>query len=175
MQTKSGAPATARHACGLSTQRAAGGHGRWLAALLLACAVASGCTTDYRQRDTERLALYEANAGAPVQSVSYFGSLNGWTPLGESAIALWTRPSQAYLVRFVGSCPDIEFANAIQVTSQGGRVYARFDDVVPIDGSPMHSMPCRIGELRPLDMKAIRASERGAREARAAERQASGT
>jgi len=126
-------------------------------------------------RDSERLALYEANAGAPVSSAPYFGSLNGWTPLGDGAIALWTRPSQAYLVRFVGTCPDIEFANAIRVTSQGGRVYARFDDVVPIDGSPLQSIPCRIGELRPLDIKAIRATERGMREARAEARQASGT
>lgn len=144
------------------------------AALMTAVALLASCATDRLARDAERLALYRANAGEPVQSASYFGSLNGWTPLGNGAIALWLRPSQAYLVTFVGSCPDIEFANAIRVTNQGSRIYARFDDIVPIDSSPMRSMPCRIAELRPLDVKAIRAGERGMREARAEARQTTG-
>lgn len=143
----------------------------WLAPIVAAVLLAA-CATDRVARDAERRALYEANAGAPVQSASYRGSLISWTPLGDSAIALWTRPSQAYLVRFVGSCPDIEFASAIRVTNQGGRVYARFDEVVPLDRSNPRPMPCRIAELRPLDVKAIRAGERGAREAQAGERAA---
>lgn len=143
--------------------------------LAVAAALAlGGCATNPAQRDAERLALYRAHAGPPVPSVQYFGSLNGWTPLGEDAIALWTRPSQAVLVEFVGGCPDIDFARAIRVSNQGGRVYARFDDVAVIDGSPMRAIPCRIATLRPLDVKAIRAQERGLREAQAAERQAPG-
>lgn len=146
---------------------------RLLTAGVLACALA-GCATNATQRDAELLALYRAHAGAPVPSMQYFGSLNGWTPLGDDAIALWSRPSQAYLVEFNGSCPDIEYAQAIQVSNQSGRVYARFDEVLVFDGTPMRSMPCRIASLRPLDVKAIRAEERAMREARAVDRQAPG-
>lgn len=142
---------------------------------VLAGALLAGCATNAAQRDAERLALYRAHAGEPVQSVQYFGSLNGWTPLGGEALALWTRPSQAYLVEFAGGCPGLEFARAIRVSNQGGRVYARFDDVAVIDGTPSLAIPCRITTLRPLDIKAIRAEERELREARAAERQAGGT
>lgn len=145
------------------------------AAFALALLVLSGCATNAAQRDAERLALYRAHAGEPVASMQYFGSLNGWTPLGEGAIALWTRPSRAYLVEFIGTCPDIDFARAIQVSNQAGRVHARFDDVRVLDGTSMPSIPCRIASLRPLDFKAIRAEERGLREARAAERQGGGT
>ena len=34
------------------------------------------------------------HTGAPVPSMQYFGSLNGWTELGDSALAVWTSPTR---------------------------------------------------------------------------------
>lgn len=125
-------------------------------ALVLALA---SCTTNPAQREADRLALYTANAGEPVPSFRFFGSLNGWTPLGEDAVALWTRPNQAYLVTFKGRCPDLDFASAISVTSQFSTVYRNFDKVVVLNRGSI-PIPCYIREIRPLDVKAIRQAER---------------
>ena len=130
--------------------------------LVIALLALASCTTNPAQRDADRLALYSAHAGEPVASFRYFGSLSGWTPLGEGAVALWTRPSQAYLVRFKGTCPELDFASAISVSSQFNTVYRNFDKVTPLNRGRM-SIPCPIREIRPLDVKAIREAERAMR------------
>ncbi|MFC0678937.1 DUF6491 family protein [Lysobacter korlensis] len=130
-----------------------------LTAALAVVLLASGCASDARLRAADRLTLYRQHAGEPVQSFRYVGSINGWTPLGDSALAVWTRPSQAYLLTLNGSCPDLEFATAISVTSQFRTVYARFDRVIP-QSSVGFTIPCPIHEIRPLDMAAIREAQR---------------
>jgi hypothetical protein len=127
------------------------------------------CASDARLRDADKLAIYEANAGAPVDSFQYFGSINGWTPLGDSAIALWTRPNQAYLLTLYGPCPDIPYSPVISVTNQMGRVHARFDKVIARNRGSI-DIPCNIKQIRPLDVKAVKQAEKTARnEAAAAE------
>ena len=126
------------------------------AIVLLALA---SCTSNPAQRDADRRALYLAHAGEPVSSFRYFGSLSGWTPLGEDAVALWTRPNQAYLVSFKGSCPDLDFAPGISVSSQFNTVYTNFDKVTVLNPGTM-TIPCHIREIRPLDVKAIKQAER---------------
>jgi hypothetical protein len=137
-------------------------------AVLLALA---GCTSDSGLRTAERYALYQQHAGAPVSSFRYFGSINGWTPLGESALAVWTRPSEAWLLHLQGPCPDLGFAPAISLTSHMNQVSARFDKVIAHAPGSMR-LPCHIREIRPLDVKALRASEKELREARIQEREA---
>ena len=119
----------------------------------------TSCTTNPAQRTADRVALYTAHAGEPLPSFRYFGRLNGWTALGEDAVALWTRPNQAYLVRFKGRCPDLDFASAISVSSQFSTVYTNFDKVTVLGRGTM-SIPCHIDEIRPLDVKAVRQAER---------------
>lgn len=133
-----------------------------LAITIAVASLTAACATDAGQREADRLALYRAHAGAPVRSFHYFGSLNGWTPLGEEAVALWTRPNQAYLLSFNGSCPDLDFASAISVTSQFSTVYSMFDKVVVLNRGTM-TIPCYIREIRPLDVKAIKQAERDMR------------
>ena len=77
-------------------------------------------------------------------------------------MALWTRPNTAYLITFVGTCTNIEFATGIAVSGQFRTVYSRFDTITPF-GAGTHSLPCRIGEIRPLDATAIRDAERDIR------------
>ena len=51
---------------------------------------------------------------------------------GDSALAVWTRPSEAYLLELSGPCPDLSYA-AIGLTSSMGRVSSRFDKVLVRD------------------------------------------
>ena len=141
----------------------------FLLSLLVPLALA-GCAS--RISDADRLALYRAHAGAPVPHFQYFGRLDGWTPLGNTALAVWTRPSEVYLLELQATCQDLDFANAISVTNQFGRVYARFDKVIVL-GSAVPHVPCWIREIRPVDAKALRAAEQEKREAQAAEREKS--
>lgn len=135
---------------------------RTCAVALLAMLAVAGCATDSRLRDSERRALYLQHAGEPMPSFRYFGSISGWTPLGDDALAIWTRPSEAVLLTLSGPCPDLEFATAISLTSQFRTVYAKFDRVVPISpvGPASVVIPCPIREIRPLDVKALRDAQR---------------
>ncbi|MGE8281640.1 MAG: DUF6491 family protein [Stenotrophomonas sp.] len=137
-----------------------------LAATLVGCATAGKLSSD------ERLQLYRSHAGAPVNSFKYFGSLNGWTELGDSALAVWTKPSEAWLLSLSGPCMDLSYAPAISVTNMMGQVSARFDRVIVLGGGPVGHVPCRIETIQPLDVKALKASEKELREAKIAERAA---
>lgn len=128
---------------------------------LLALAITACASTGMSQE--QKLATYRAHAGAPVKSFRYFGSINGWTSLGERAIAVWTKPSEAWLLELSGPCPDIDFAPAISVTNQFNQVSARFDKVI-VHGAGMPRVPCRIETIRPLDVKAIKHAEKTARD-----------
>ena len=132
--------------------------------VLVAGALAlTACATD-RMTDNERLALYRAHAAAPVQSFRYLSRIDGWTPLGDEAVAIWTRPNEAYLLEVDGPCPDLGFAQAIGLTSQFGIVYSRFDKVIPRTGTGgPEPVPCHIRQIRPLDVKALKSAEKDIR------------
>ncbi len=127
----------------------------FLSLVLAACA-----SSPPSQRDAEKLELFRAHAGEPVSSFWYSGRINGWTPLGDSALVVWTRPSQAFLLELFGPCQDLQWSPFISFTSTGNRVNARFDSVIVRTRSPVPGPPCRIREIRPLDVKAIRAAEK---------------
>src|SRR5690606_15202286 len=129
--------------------------------LLLALATAACATTGLSQE--QKLATYRAHAGEPVSSFRYFGQINGWTSLGDRDIAVWTRPSEAWLLELSGPCPDIDYAPAITVTNQFNRVSAKFDKVI-VHGAGTPRVPCTIDTIRPLDVKAIKQAEKTARE-----------
>jgi hypothetical protein len=129
--------------------------------LLLASTMGACATTG--MSDADKLATYRAHAGAPVDSFHYFGRISGWTPLGDSAIAVWTRPNQAWLLDLAGRCPDIEYTPVIGVTSQFDRVSAKFDKVIARSPGSIE-IPCMISEIRPLDVKAIKQAEKTARD-----------
>lgn len=130
---------------------------RMLLMVVAAALAMGGCATN-RLSDADRLEIYRAHAGEPVQSFRYFTALEGWTPLGDEALAVWARPNDVYLLELSGSCPGLDFASAINVTSQMGTVYARFDKVVVLDRNAP-AIPCQIREIRPVDIKAIRHAE----------------
>ena len=128
------------------------------AALVLTTLLA-GCATDPARRDADQLALYRAHAGAPVPGFPYYGRMSSWTPLGDTSLAVWTSPSRAWLLEVDGPCNDLVFAQGVQLTAGAGRVHARFDHVTPI-GTGLAAMPCRIREIRPIDVAALREARR---------------
>ena len=146
-----------------------------IATMLLATALLAGCATTGRLGDAERLQLYRAHAGAPVRDFHYFTSFNGWTALGDSALAVWTRPSQAYLLELFGPCTDLGYAPAISLSNMMSRVSSRFDSVyVHGGGSSSMRIPCRIETIRPLDVKALKQAQKNLREAKMVDRDAAG-
>lgn len=138
---------------------------RWIILPLLL--VLAACATSAPQRESARLALYRAHAGAPIPAFHYFGRVDSWESFGDRTLAVWTHPSEAYLLDLDAPCEGLDFAIAIGLTSHTGEVSARFDDVLVRQPGP--HIPCRIQTIRPLDVTAIKAAER----AKAA--QASGT
>lgn len=138
---------------------------------LLAATLLTACA--HNLSTAEKLTLYRDHAGEPVKDFRYLGHLSGWAPIGDSALAVWTKPSEAYLLELTGRCQDLEYAMAISITQFANRVTARFDDVLPLGaGTSSIKIPCRIETIRPLDVKALRASEKELREASAVEREA---
>ena len=115
-------------------------------------ASAASCASGPAQDDSAKLALYRSHAGAPVPSFHFFGRLDSWTPLGDSAVAVWTRPNEAYLLTLFGPCNGLEFTPFIGLTSSVGTVSARFDKVLVRDTGSIN-MPCTIQQIQPLDVK----------------------
>jgi hypothetical protein len=139
--------------------------------LLVLVAFLVACASTPRQSDAEKLALYRGHSGEPVKDFQYFGRLSGWTPLGEAALAVWTKPNEAYLLEIYGPCPDLEFAPAIGLSNHMSRVSARFDSVTPLGGGTgSMRIPCRIETIRPLDVKALKQAQSELREASVVER-----
>jgi hypothetical protein len=138
-------------------------------AALVSIAAANAVAGEVADRDAERLALYRSHAGEPVDSIRWIGRYSGWTPLDDNAFALWIGSNKAYLLEVDRPCNDLEFATAIRFDRSMGQLHARFDSVQFLRAHSM-STACRIREIRPLDVKAVRQAEREWKARRAASR-----
>jgi hypothetical protein len=130
------------------------------ARLLIAAAVAAllGACASTRMSDAERLALYGAHAGAPVKTIRYTDPI-GWEKVDGEHLLLTLRPREVYLMTVSGPCLDWGGASpTIAISAQAGFVSAGFDRI----SVPDVPAGCRIEEIRPVDIAAVRA-ERGAR------------
>jgi hypothetical protein len=132
--------------------------------MLAAALVLAGCATGASLPDDQRLEIHRAHAGEPVRSFHNFGTLYNWTPLGDSALTVWTRRNQAYLLELDGHCPNLDYARAISFSGQGGTVFAGMDSVVVLDRERF-DIPCRIKQIQSLDTRAVESDERAARDA----------
>jgi hypothetical protein len=95
---------------------------------------------------------YTDYAGEPVKSF-YMPSFDGWTAVSKDQVVVWSGFNKAYLLTVNGYCPDLEFANAIAVTSTGNTV-DRFEKVI------VGRDKCFIQEIRPLDVKQLKADRK---------------
>ena len=142
-----------------------------MVAALAAVLALAGCATGAKLSDQEKLSLYDSHAGEPVNSFRMVGRLNGWTSLGTTALTVWTRPNEAFLLD-VTPCQDLPFAQAITISNFANTVTARFDTVTPIGpGTTQNArFPCRITQIRPIDVKALNQNREEMRQAHTEER-----
>jgi hypothetical protein len=120
-----------------------------LAAAVIATGLIAGCASapklDYREY-----------AGQPVKSFRMFG-YDGWSPVSKDQLVVWTGVNEAYLIKVVGYCPNLEFANSIAVTSTGSTV-DKFEKVI------VGRDKCMINEIRPIDTKQMKEDRKVLRE-----------
>jgi hypothetical protein len=116
---------------------------------ILVAMLAVGCASGpQRVRSDDTLAQYLDYTGEPVRSFTAF-RLQSWQPLARNRLILWTGVNEAYLVTVWDSCPDLQFANSIGVTSTGSQV-TTFDHV------RVGRDRCPIQAIRPIDVRQMK-------------------
>ena len=61
------------------------------------------CIRDSHLSDTDRLALYQTHAGAPVKQIRYMEPM-GWDRIDDQHVVLQMRPNESWLLRLTGPC-----------------------------------------------------------------------
>ncbi|HEU5134230.1 MAG TPA: DUF6491 family protein [Steroidobacteraceae bacterium] len=116
----------------------------------VACAaLLAGCATGPKLDYTDY-------AGEPVKSF-YMNNFDGWTVVSKDQLVVWSGMNKAYLLTVTGYCPDLQFANAIGVTSTANTV-DKFEKVI------VGKDRCFINEIRPLDTKQMKEDRKLLRE-----------
>jgi hypothetical protein len=99
---------------------------------------------------------YHEYTGEPVKSF-YMGNFDGWAPVSKDELVVWAGINKAYLLKVSGYCPDLQFATAVAVTSTASTV-DKFEKVI------VGKDRCFIQEIRPVDVKQMRADRKLLRE-----------
>jgi hypothetical protein len=122
---------------------------------LAAAVLLVGCASTLKRMQGPKLD-YREYTGEPVKSF-YMHDLDGWTPVSKDEVVVWSDFNKAYLLKLSGYCPDLQFANAIAVTSTGNTV-DKFEKVI------VGRDRCFIQEIRPVDVKQMKEDRKILRE-----------
>ena len=122
---------------------------------LMACA--SGIARLHGDDASQRYVDY---AGAPVDHFTAF-RLDGWTPVSRNRLVVWNGVNEAYLVTVWDTCRDLQFADHIGVSSTTNTV-SHFEHVT------VGRDRCPISEIRPIDVKQMKADQAAAAAAKKA-------
>jgi len=121
---------------------------------LLAVVSLTACATN-RMSDTDRLTMYQANAGEPVKRIRYFNAM-GWDRVDDQHVVLNMRPKESWLVKVSGPCLDWGSGSpTLRLSTTGPYVTPKLDRILT-DGSPVS---CRIEEIRPVNVAGLRAAQ----------------
>jgi len=142
---------------------------RYLPALVLPLLLAACSSVPYAERVSKQQHAYAAAAGEPVNSFRFI-SLYSWEALGDRQVVVYTRPTQAWLLDLGGGCPDLDIGNSLGLTSDFNRVQVGFDKVIP----GRSGFPCRISQIRPIDMAKLKAARQQQRQISSEPREAAG-
>jgi hypothetical protein len=118
--------------------------------LLVACA--GGIPRHDSQLQTRE--RYAAYAGEPIDRFTWLGRYYSWESLGNNQLVLHTTPNDAYLLTVSPPCNDLNFVQAIGLTSTGNTVSARLDSV------RVKGWNCPIAQIRQVDSARMRADMR---------------
>ena len=99
---------------------------------------------------------YHEYTGEPIKSF-YMNRFDGWAPVSKDELVVWSGINKAYMLKVAGYCPDLQFANAIAVTSTASTV-DKFEKVI------VGRDRCFIQEIRPVDVKQMKADRKLMRE-----------
>lgn len=123
---------------------------------LFSVGLVSACSSGLLKSDRFKVD-YASYAGDPVSDIVVMRGIDSWTPVSRNQLVIWTRINEAYLLRVWDACPDLMFANTIRVT-QTGFTINKFEKVIAGRDS------CPILEIRPLDVKQIKADRQAAKD-----------
>lgn len=127
---------------------------RLIGCITVAAALAGCSSLPSAEREAQRRADYEAAAGPSQRSFRFFNNLWSWEPLGKDLLAVYTRPNEAWLLT-VSGCIDLEYTNAIGLTSNFHEVSVGFDKVL----TGRRDFPCFITAIRPVNVKQLKAAQ----------------
>lgn len=99
---------------------------------------------------------YASYAGPAVPEISY-SNLYNWQRTGDKTVAVWTKPSTAYLLTLKNSCDALNGRVQVQfggVDDIGGKLRAGTDDV------RVGGIRCRITQIQPIDLEKMKADRR---------------
>ena len=116
-------------------------------ATIFAATLLAGCAATLAKMNAPKLD-YTEYAGEPVKSF-YMGNFDGWSAVSKDQLVVWSGINKAYLIKITGYCPDLQFANAIAVTSTANTV-DKFEKVI------VGHDRCFISEIRPIDTKQMK-------------------
>lgn len=123
----------------------------------LVVAMLAGCAGGSpRVEHSETLGRYLDYAGEPVDRATSF-RLDSWELVGRDRIVLWTGVNEAYLVTVWDTCRDLQFTQHIRVVSGIDNQISRFDKVM------VGRDTCPIKEIRPIDVRQMKADMAAAR------------
>ena len=126
---------------------------------LLAMLSLAACAT-YRPSDADRLSMVQAHAGPPVSQIRYVNAM-GWERVDGEHVLLNMRPKESWLLKMSGPCLDWGGGSPfLALSSRTGWLVSKFDSIKTA-GSPV---TCRIDEIRPVDIVALRAAESARRD-----------
>jgi hypothetical protein len=128
--------------------------------IVAACAAiaVAACASDGSLRKNNDSKLeYADYAGEPIESFTSFG-LDGWNAVSRNKLVVEDGVSKAYLITVWDSCRDLQFADAIAISSTT-RTVTKMDKVLVAGES------CPITEIRPIDVKHMKADRRAQAEA----------
>ena len=151
-----------------------------VATLLAACATtrpadggtaSSGTAGSTAPATTQERALarYVSYAGPAVESFNWLGRFDSWEPLGKDHLLVYTQPNEAYLLKVAGPC-DVRFATGpVGISSTNNTVYAGLDSIV-INSGAAGTWRCPIDEIRPVDVRRMKADSHSSTQAAPAQR-----
>jgi hypothetical protein len=132
-----------------------------LTAFIFAAVLASGCATTgnggIERTNGERLLdKYEPYVGEPVNSFTALRQ-DSWQPISRTQLVLWTSINDAYLLTVDNTCPELQFAQTVGVTSTTSSIST-------LDSVLVRGHRCPIRQIQPIDIRRMKA-DRNAREA----------
>lgn len=111
--------------------------------------IVSAALADTSATEATNLARVQKYVGAPIENFTMW-TMYKWQGLGPEKLAVWTGINQAFLLTVEQPCIRLQDARGIVVTSRMSHQVNRRLDSVNFD-----SQHCQIGEIRPIDYKAM--------------------